>query len=340
MDELFRRAHTLKGAARAVGLEPTELLMHRVEELLSRSRAQGTGFGEPVVRALNQALDSAEDILAAAVANRALPDISGVLATIDSLPNGDPLPVADVRGSVTPAITPPAEPPVASPPLSDLVRVNADYLDDLIRASSELVVATNHAASQKSAIEEHADHVDETSDEWLRLRRGCSGYVRGNGNDPDFQRVAECLTFIDRQLPMLRRAAHAAATAQRTKTLGLQRRADELHQNAFRARMTPAETVFGGFGPMVRDAAHEEGKQVEFRAEGLDSQADRGVLQALKDPVMHLLRNAVSHGIESESERAAAGKSAMERSVCEFDRAATGSLSRSRTTDGASVARR
>ncbi len=98
IDELFRRAHTLKGAARAVGLEPTELLMHRVEELLSRCRAQGAGFGEPVVRALNQALDSTEDILAAAVADRPLPDTSGVLATIDSLPNSDSLPLADARG--------------------------------------------------------------------------------------------------------------------------------------------------------------------------------------------------------------------------------------------------
>jgi len=309
MDELFRRAHTLKGAARAVGLEPTELLMHRVEELLSRCRAQGTGFGEREARALNQALDSAEDILAAAVADRGLTDVSNILATIDSLPSGHSSPLADARGSVSlPSrdregeVIPPAEPAL-------LVRVNADYLDDLIRTSSELVVATNHAASHRSALEEHADHVDETTDEWLRLRRGCAGYVRGNSNNPDFQRVTECLNFIDRQLPLLRRGAHAAATAQRTKTLGLQRRADELHQNAFRVRMTPAETVFAGFGPMVRDAAHEEGKQVEFRAEGLESQADRGVLQALKDPVMHLLRNAVSHGIESGSERVAAGKS-------------------------------
>ena len=352
MDELFRRAHTLKGAARAVGLEPTELLMHRMEELLSRCRAQGTGFDEPIVRALNRALDSAEDILAAAVADRALPDVSSVLTVIDNLPGGDSLPLADARDSVTPpsrhaappvwgqGFRPAAElplgeelyvstgstgdlvagtrkdrvfdrtiiPPVESAPL---VRVNAGYLDDLIRVSSELVVATNHAASQKSALQEYVDHVDGTNDEWLRLRRDCTGYVRGKSHDPDFQRVAECLSFIDRQLPALRRQAETAAAAQRTRTLELQRRADELHQNAFRVRMAPAETVFAGFGPMVRDAAHDEGKQVEFRTEGLESQADRGVLQALKDPVMHLLRNAVSHGIESANERVAAGKSPM-----------------------------
>ncbi len=215
------------------------------------------------------------------------------------------LPSRDREG----VIVPPAEAPIASPPLSDLVRVNAAHLDDLIRSSSELVIAANQAALQKSAVQEYAEHVDETNDEWLRLRRGCAGYVRRKSHDPDFRHVAECLSFIDRQLPGLRRGAHGAATAQRTKTLGLQRRADELHQNAFRVRMTPAETVFAAFGPVVRDAAHQEGKEVEFRAEGLESQADRGVLQALKDPVMHLLRNAVSHGIESGSERVAAGKS-------------------------------
>jgi two-component system chemotaxis sensor kinase CheA len=261
------------------------------------------------VRALNQALDSAEDILAAAVANRAFPDISGVLAAIDGLANGDSLPLADARGSATlpsgdreAVVVPPAE-------SAPLVRVNAAYLDDLIRSSSELVVATTQAASRPGAVQEYAEHVDETNNEWLRLRRRCAGYVRRKSHDADFRRVAECLSFIDRQLPALRRAAHAAATAERTRTLGLRRRADELHHNAFRVRMTPAETVFAGFGPMVRDAAHQEEKQVEFRAEGLESQADRGVLQALRDPVMHLLTNAVSHGIESESERVAAGKS-------------------------------
>ncbi|MFT4254427.1 MAG: response regulator, partial [Caulobacter sp.] len=70
----------------------------------------------------------------------------------------------------------------------------------------------------------------------------------------------------------------------------------------------PAETVFGGFATMVRDIAREAGVAVDVRVSGLETRADRRVLQALKDPVMHLLRNAVSHGRESPQARTAAGK--------------------------------
>ena len=73
--------------------------------------------------------------------------------------------------------------------------------------------------------------------------------------------------------------------------------------------MAPAEDLFEGFRKMVRDLAREENKEIDFRLSGSSVRADRIVLQALKDPVMHLLRNAISHGIETRAERASKGKS-------------------------------
>ena len=67
--------------------------------------------------------------------------------------------------------------------------------------------------------------------------------------------------------------------------------------------MVPAESVFQGFRKMIRDLARDEGKEIDFRVSGLEVQADRLVLQALKDPLMHVLRNAVIHGIEPPDER-------------------------------------
>ena len=72
--------------------------------------------------------------------------------------------------------------------------------------------------------------------------------------------------------------------------------------------MAPAEDLFEGFRKMVRDLAREEHKEIDFRLSGSGVRADRIVLQALKDPVMHLLRNAISHGIETPAERATIGK--------------------------------
>jgi two-component system chemotaxis sensor kinase CheA len=82
----------------------------------------------------------------------------------------------------------------------------------------------------------------------------------------------------------------------------------QLQQNVSRICMVPISSVFEGFPKMMRDLAGETGKPVDFTMSGTELQADRAVLQALKDPVMHALRNALSHGIEPPAQRRAAGK--------------------------------
>ncbi len=81
-----------------------------------------------------------------------------------------------------------------------------------------------------------------------------------------------------------------------------------LRDDSDRLLLVPAETVFGGYGRMVREIAREAGLAVEVRLHGLDLQVDRGLLQALKDPVLHALRNTISHGAETAQARRQAGK--------------------------------
>ena len=84
--------------------------------------------------------------------------------------------------------------------------------------------------------------------------------------------------------------------------------AKQLQRDVWQARMVPAESLLEGYRKMMRDLAREESKEIEFRATSTGVHADRRVLDSLKDPLMHLLRNAVSHGIEARQERASRGK--------------------------------
>jgi two-component system chemotaxis sensor kinase CheA len=84
--------------------------------------------------------------------------------------------------------------------------------------------------------------------------------------------------------------------------------ADELYDQATRARMVPAETLFGRMQRAVRDAGQETGKDVRLVISGADTVLDKRLLDDLHDPLLHLVRNAVDHGIEPSSERAACGK--------------------------------
>jgi two-component system chemotaxis sensor kinase CheA len=84
----------------------------------------------------------------------------------------------------------------------------------------------------------------------------------------------------------------------------------DLQRTIFAMRMVPVSEVFDRFPRLVRDAARAADKHVDLRVEGADIELDRAILEEMVDPLVHLLRNAVDHGLESSEERVAAGKSA------------------------------
>lgn len=83
---------------------------------------------------------------------------------------------------------------------------------------------------------------------------------------------------------------------------------NHLQEEIMKARMLPIAQVFNRFPRMVRDLAHKLGKEINFVVEGKETELDRNVIEVISDPLIHLLRNAVDHGIERPEERVAAGK--------------------------------
>lgn len=90
---------------------------------------------------------------------------------------------------------------------------------------------------------------------------------------------------------------------------------NELQEHIMKIRLLPVEQVFNRFPRMVRDLAHKAGKDVEFILEGQETELDRSILEAIVDPITHLLRNAIDHGVETPEERKSAGKPPRARVV-------------------------
>ena len=90
----------------------------------------------------------------------------------------------------------------------------------------------------------------------------------------------------------------------------LERIVRELQESVMRVRMVPISFVFSRFPRMVRDLSHRLGKRVELRMSGGETELDKTVLEKIGDPLVHLVRNCVDHGVEMPDERLAAGKSA------------------------------
>jgi two-component system chemotaxis sensor kinase CheA len=140
------------------------------------------------------------------------------------------------------------------------------------------------------------------------LRSNCAPQFHRLAADPEFKRFGRLLEGFERRLRQAPGQARRHLLEQQRSTAAARQLSSQLRLDVWTARLTTAESVFDGFGNMVRSLARGENKPVRFRAVGLDTEADLKVLQALRDPVLHLLRNAVSHGIESPPEREKMGK--------------------------------
>lgn len=300
LDEAFRRAHSLKGAARVVDLHPVETLAHRLETLFSRVREDGVQLDLALLGVVHQVLDSTEDWMGALVENRPLPDTVRALQAIEA-----------VLGMETEAPTRTPEPAAPTLPFQkfETVRVNAENLDRLLRSTDRLTAEILRQESLAQQLVEIGQQISEVEREWERVRRASAAPLRSLPTNPGFARLARYLEFVDHQVHSLAGRTRTVRLHHQRSSWSLRQLCDELQQEVKQARIVPAESVYEGFHKMVRDLARDQGKEIEFRVTGLEVQADRLVLQALKDPLMHLLRNAVTHGIESPEQRASNGKS-------------------------------
>ncbi|MFL5194879.1 MAG: response regulator [Microvirga sp.] len=293
LTDVFRRAHSLKGAARAVDLPAVEEVAHQLEALFSQVLDGQQALDDPAIATVRQNLDLIEDLVA------------DVLK-----PSGPQTPSA-------PASKPVVLEPEPDGPKTDASAGTGSYLRVAVEQMEELSNSMHQLLAELQA--------DEGIDETLRqieleirgLRRGWDqlhAQVNALGHAAQAQQgrngpsIAPRLRDFDQGLKALFRRLSALSRDRRQSSWSIEQAARQVRDSIDRVSLVSAETVFGGFGHMVREIARKAGRDVHVRSIGLDIQVDRQVLQALKDPVMHLLRNAVSHGAEPPEERVAKGK--------------------------------
>ena len=306
LNEILRLAHTLKGGARISGLQPIETLSHRMESLFVRVKSGTLSLDSAVVEVVNVTLNGIEDWMAALAANQTPAEPSRAFEVLTKLLGPD-------ASATTPQVPQPeAAPSVAAPATTagqfDTVRLSAEHLDRLLRSSGQLVTESLRQDQVSRALAELSHDIDEIDREWESVREVSAAHLHRLSATPEFTRVLHYLEFVERQARIISRQARQLRALQQRSSRSVRVLGQELQENVRKARMMPAESVFGVFRKMVRDVARDENKKIEFRVTGLEVQADRMVLQALKDPVMHMLRNAISHGIEADGQRKLARK--------------------------------
>ena len=324
LEACMRAAHSLKGAARIVGVDAGVSVSHVMEDCLV-SAQEGRLYLQPEhIDALLQGTDllmriatpgntvGPADVEAYVALMERLLDPSQQTAKVAPQPAPAPAPTPAPVIEALPAEPEPA-PPLGSEPVRQnkrmteggerVLRVTAERLNSLLDLSSKSLVETQRLKPYLASLQ--------------RLKR-----VQGNG--------VRALDHLDGHLKTLGlslEAQEALADARRLlseaqallaeKTVELDefawqagQRAQVLYDTALACRMRPFADVLAGQVRMVRDLGRSLGKQVRLEIEGEKTQVDRDVLEKLEAPLTHLLRNAVDHGIEAPEQRLLAGKPA------------------------------
>lgn len=331
--EMNRSAHSLKGAARAVGFGLIETVSHYMEEILQSAQRgtlaltpeiadslydgldliqQALDGDETAPDALSTVLENLERLVASSMAANAAPSMPAAETPSASVPV---IPAASARSAPEEATTTRTGemPALGLRPLEETIRVAVHKLDALMAESSELLVARMQAEARQRRIADLRRSLARWQREWRSVRASYIRLVRRAQEQSDeigveLGTLFKFLESNQRYLGAMHRDLGQLAQVFAQDSMQLAVLADLLQDDVADLRLMPFETIIGGFQRMVRDLARDIGKQVSLEIQGAHVEIDKAVLDALKDPIMHLLRNAVDHGLETPEQRITSGK--------------------------------
>lgn len=326
LEACMRAAHSLKGAARIVGVDAGVSVAHVMEDCLVSAQEGRLYLQAEHIDALLHGTDllmriatpSAQvgpvEIEAYVLQLQALLDPAAATARV--LPTApEPAQVAFVPPVVLDLEMPSLETVLADTPLPELatpgrrvaeggervLRVTAERLNSLLDLSSKSLVETQRLKPYLATMQ----RVRRMQDKGLRTLDQLSDHLKSVGLSLEAEEaLGDARRLLAESQQML------TAQTLELDEFGWQasQRAQVLYDTALACRMRPFADVLGGQVRMVRDLGRSLGKQVRLEIEGEKTQVDRDVLEKLEAPLTHLLRNAVDHGIESPELRVLAGK--------------------------------
>jgi two-component system chemotaxis sensor kinase CheA len=273
IDEIFRAAHSFKGMAATMGFDQLAELTHALEDLIDAARTREDVINPETIDAMLIALDTLEKMVKEVQRSGA--------------PETDPTPIAiDLRNR---AKSPATEPRVGIPAHASVkqqgVQARATARGDseeAREASEDIVAAAVEANRQQSTVRVEAERLDH---------------------------------LLHMMGELVVRRSRVEQVAQQLESAELQQAVDEMTRTSqtvqdlvMRVRMIPVDTAFARIPRLVRDLSRQLDKQVQLELYGQDTELDRTAVDALIEPLMHLVRNAIDHGIESPAARAAADK--------------------------------
>ncbi len=342
-EELFRSFHSLKGLAGMVEDRDAELLAHEMESYLRAVRDGEVALSTHGVEALIGGTVALEAVVGARRQQSTAPDSAAALDALHRLLDRTSV----AGGSSTPESSPVADWECTFSPTSELSArgINVDAVRTRLRSAGEIVAAVPLVTGQgvtfhftmagpfspelaeawradgiiAQPLVNTADVAAPVADLALVAERPSGGHTGGHFVRVELSRLDELMRMIGDLVILRARMADALGRVEphvpakewravQENAIGIERQLRELREGVMRVRLVPVGEIFRRMPFVVRDLARESGRRIHVELTGQDTEIDKFVVERMMDPVLHLVRNAVSHGIEPASERVAAGK--------------------------------
>jgi two-component system chemotaxis sensor kinase CheA len=321
---IFRAIHTIKGTSGFLAFGRLETLAHAGESLLSRLRDGVQPVTPDTITTLLATIDGVRTLLAAieATGNEGETDVEGIISSVHAQMNAP-----------TESAAPGAEPEAATEqpvPLAEPTRPSPEPVEGQRRPLGEMLVESGaaHAADVGSALQQQLEG-DERKLGTILLEEGKAqpaAVTEALQAQAPKRGVADQAIRVDVELldtlmnmvgelvlarnQLVRGVMEVGDTALVRSAQRLGMITSELQAGIMKTRMQPIDHIWSKLPRVVRDLSNSLGKQVQLVMQGKETELDRSLLEAVKDPLTHLVRNAVDHGIQDPEVRTAAGKPA------------------------------
>ena len=322
LNAVFRSAHTIKGSSKMMKLSQITEVAHRMEDVLEALREHKISHSKQLADILFKGIDAISDMVENIAAGREVradnqelceelkKASKGQLQT--SMPTNtgsDPSGACKKQAKETNSSNerPPAETAVleSAPeedkrPKAETIRVSADKLDDLVKLMGEII-------SSQGRLKQRLSEVKGLE----RIAKKKSEFLAGLGRSLVTANTAEALDIVTEHIRAVR------SLHQKISSLYIGLKDDvnvqallntELQERALMMRMVPLSVVFDTLHRLPRDLSNALGKEVDLVIEGGDIELDKKIVEKIADPLVHMLRNSIDHGIETPEERRKAGK--------------------------------
>jgi two-component system chemotaxis sensor kinase CheA len=319
LDNVFRLVHTIKGTCGFLGLPRLEALAHAAETLMGKFR-DGMPVTAEAVTLILSSIDRIKEILAGLESTEAEPegaDQDLIVRLEEMVERG----MRDMPAAATAAE--PAQPKVVQglPELQTLerpLRPGEVSLDELERAFRETKteVSSTPAKQAGPVREPHASAAKDPNRAGKKTvgdpELGEADRVANQSIRVNVDTLEHLMTMVSELVLTRNQLLEISRRNEDTEfKVPLQRLSNvtaELQEGVMKTRMQPIGNAWQKLPRIIRDLSSELGKQIELEMHGADTELDRQVLDLIKDPLTHMVRNSADHGLETPAERAAAGK--------------------------------